>query len=84
MKIDARTSNTTTVESRHDRVRSRLASRRAGDRAHRDKERGRNGGDPIVGVFVASAASHIRGWYARISQQNSRGKAVHVVWAICA
>ena len=41
------------------RLRSRLASRRAGDGAHRELERGKLGPDRIGDVIVASAASHI-------------------------
>ena len=78
MGIDVRSSNTITVEHRSERHRPRLASRRAGNGAHRDVEHVKLGPDIIGGVMVASAASHIRRCHARVSQQNSRGKAAFI------
>ena len=52
-----------------------LASRLAGDGAHREIERGKLGPDHIGGVVVASAASHVRGLHAQISEQNKKRKA---------
>ena len=59
VEFDVRSPNSTTVECRNEHHRPRLASRRAGDGAHRELERGKLGPDRIGDVIVASAASHI-------------------------
>ena len=51
-----------------------LHARRATGLTGRDKERGKLGPDGIDGEMVASAASHVRGWHARISQQTAEGR----------
>ena len=66
-------SQATTIECTHERHRVRLGSREAGDGSHRDRERGKLGPERIGREMVASAASHVRRWHARLSQQNSRG-----------
>ena len=56
-----------------------LASRQAGDGAHRDIERGKLGPDRIGSEMLASTASHVRGRHARVSEQ--QGGAVCILVA---
>ena len=59
--VDVPVPNTTTAECRNERHRPPFASRRAGDRAHRDIERGKLTLDRICAEVVTLAASRVGG-----------------------
>ena len=51
-----------------------IASRLAGDRAHRDMEQGKLGPDRLGGVLAASAACHV--WHYKLTTEQEKESCV--------